>query len=284
LKECRHPEADQEIIEQKTPQLKTEPKEPPNPTWIRKAEVITVTNLVAPDAPVPARRDYEWMKNNQEEFMQLPQRDQKVILGETLYPKIKEIVKDDSLVPKLTGMLIDFEVLGIPDIRHMIESTDELKGRVEEAIEIVNSGGFVDDEDAKEDDQGFEPLTRGKGDARINDAVIRAPEVFDENIFHTTMAQSNQAYVATTREPNFCDSELKVAMNDATERIRYYANAYKLDKFVKDPIRITQEKKREKTGRDFSSKSRVEVDRDTFIRFYEAGIQTNPAVQKVELD
>ena len=37
----------------------------------------------------PVHRDYEWLKSNEEEFMSLSQQDQKVILGNTLYPKIK---------------------------------------------------------------------------------------------------------------------------------------------------------------------------------------------------
>jgi len=40
-------------------------------------------------------------------------------------------------VPKVTGMLVDLECLGIGDIRHMIDSADELRSRVSEALEII---------------------------------------------------------------------------------------------------------------------------------------------------
>jgi len=58
-------------------------------------------------------------------------------LGNTLYPKIKQLIQDESVVPKVTGMLVDLECLGIDDIRHMIESADELRSRVAEAMDII---------------------------------------------------------------------------------------------------------------------------------------------------
>jgi len=85
----------------------------------------------------PSQRDYEWLRANEEEFERLPQNDQKIILGNTLYPKIKQIVGDDNVVPKVTGMLVDLECLSTQDIRNMIESYDELKTRVNEALEII---------------------------------------------------------------------------------------------------------------------------------------------------
>jgi len=85
----------------------------------------------------PSQRDYDWLRANEEEFERLPQNDQKIILGNTLYPKIKQIINDDNVVPKVTGMLVDLECLSTQDIRNMIESYDELKTRVAEALEII---------------------------------------------------------------------------------------------------------------------------------------------------
>ena len=82
-------------------------------------------------------RDYNWVKANEEEFDRLTPQEKKYILGNTLYPKIKDIVQDDALVPKVTGMLIDLEILQVHDIRMMIDSNDELKSRVSEAIEVM---------------------------------------------------------------------------------------------------------------------------------------------------
>merc|ERR1711935_880368 len=85
----------------------------------------------------PAVRDYEWLKNNEEEFMSLSSSDQKTILGNTLYPKISQLLNgDESMVPKVTGMLVDMDTLSVADIRYMIDSADELRARVQEAIEI----------------------------------------------------------------------------------------------------------------------------------------------------
>ncbi len=85
----------------------------------------------------PAVRDYEWLKNNEEEFMSLSPSDQKTILGNTLYPKISQLLNnDESMVPKVTGMLVDMDTLSVADIRYMIDSADELRARVQEAIEI----------------------------------------------------------------------------------------------------------------------------------------------------
>ena len=58
-------------------------------------------------------RDYNWVKNNEEEFDRLSAQEKKYILGNTLYPKIEELVQDENLVPKVTGMLVDLEILPV---------------------------------------------------------------------------------------------------------------------------------------------------------------------------
>lgn len=47
---------------------------------------------------------------------------QSSILGELLYPMVKELAKDKGLAPKITGMLIDFEVFEVSDILEFLES------------------------------------------------------------------------------------------------------------------------------------------------------------------
>jgi len=50
---------------------------------------------------------------------------------------VKDIAKDKNLAPKITGMLIDFEVFEVSDIMEFLESTEHLKERVEEAEELI---------------------------------------------------------------------------------------------------------------------------------------------------
>jgi hypothetical protein len=66
---------------------------------------------------------------------------QSSILGELLYPMVKELSKDKALAPKITGMLIDFEVFEVSDILEFLESQDDLKERVEEAEELISQSG-----------------------------------------------------------------------------------------------------------------------------------------------
>jgi len=63
------------------------------------------------------------------------------MLGELLYPMVKELAKDKALAPRITGMLIDFDVFEVADIIELLESKEHLVERVEEAEElIINSG------------------------------------------------------------------------------------------------------------------------------------------------
>ena len=58
----------------------------------------------------------------------------RTILGEMLFPKIKNILKNnDENAPKITGMLIDFEVFEVTDIIEFLDSNDALIERVNEA-------------------------------------------------------------------------------------------------------------------------------------------------------
>ena len=62
-----------------------------------------------------------------------------MILGEMLFPKIKNILKgNDDNAPKITGMLIDFEVFEVTDIIEFLDSNDALIERVTEAQELIS--------------------------------------------------------------------------------------------------------------------------------------------------
>lgn len=62
----------------------------------------------------------------------------KNLLGNIVYNRVKKFVSDESLIPKITGMLIDIEVLEISEIIEIIESDKVLQDRIEEAVSVIN--------------------------------------------------------------------------------------------------------------------------------------------------
>merc|ERR1719488_360913 len=85
-----------------------------------------------------AERDCLWLKNNINEFEQMDNIEKKNILGNLMYPLVEKSVKIPDHVPKITGMLIDLEVLKVSEIVEIMENPEALKERIEEAIGIIN--------------------------------------------------------------------------------------------------------------------------------------------------
>ena len=79
------------------------------------------------------------IKAKLEEFKSLDNQTQRNMLGELLFPMVKELVDEPSLAPKVTGMLIDFDVFEIQEILDFIENEEELKERVKEAVELISA-------------------------------------------------------------------------------------------------------------------------------------------------
>lgn len=46
---------------------------------------------------------------------------------------VRDIIKNTDDVPRVTGMLVDFEVFELTDILEILESKNQLSERVEEA-------------------------------------------------------------------------------------------------------------------------------------------------------
>ena len=86
-----------------------------------------------------AIRDVMWLKQNLSTFQaQFSHDEQKNILGNMMYQKVNEInTAAPDLVPKITGMLIDLEVLGLPEIIEILENKELLYERMQEAIKII---------------------------------------------------------------------------------------------------------------------------------------------------
>jgi RNA recognition motif-containing protein len=83
-------------------------------------------------------RDLEWLKNNIALFEAMDNAEKKNILGNLMYPLVEANVQNPEHVPKITGMLIDLEVLRANEIVEIMENQEALKDRIDEAIGIIN--------------------------------------------------------------------------------------------------------------------------------------------------
>lgn len=91
-----------------------------------------------PQQPAGSHKDIKWLKGNVREFNSKPMTEQKMILGNLMYNKVAEHTKNRSLIPKITGMLIDLEVLSIEEIIEILENRNILAERIEEAVKIID--------------------------------------------------------------------------------------------------------------------------------------------------
>jgi len=94
-------------------------------------------NQDQPMAPAPVK-DILWLKNNIATFEAYDSLEKKNILGNLMYPLVDAKVKNPEHVPKITGMLIDLEVLRPQEIVEIMENEESLKDRIDEAIGIIN--------------------------------------------------------------------------------------------------------------------------------------------------
>ena len=56
-----------------------------------------------------------------------------------IFPSVAKVTVDKDNAPKITGMLIDFEVFEVTDILELLDNTKELEDRVTEAEELIRS-------------------------------------------------------------------------------------------------------------------------------------------------
>jgi len=82
-------------------------------------------------------KDLAWLKANVKEFEVISTSEKKNILGNLMYPLVEKSVHNPEHVPKITGMLIDLEVLKVSEIVEIMENTEALKDRIDEAIGII---------------------------------------------------------------------------------------------------------------------------------------------------
>jgi len=80
--------------------------------------------------------DLEWVKKNLQSFMGYNDNLKKNILGNLMFPKV-ERQSDKNNAPKITGMLIDLDVLTIDEIIETLEDENLLAERIAEAKNII---------------------------------------------------------------------------------------------------------------------------------------------------
>lgn len=86
------------------------------------------------------------LRKNQKDFQSKSTDEQKNLLGNIMYNRVRSMQKDDNLIPKITGMLIDTEVLEFDEILEIIENDQALRERIDEAIEVINENTETKDD------------------------------------------------------------------------------------------------------------------------------------------
>lgn len=100
--------------------------------------------------PPDYKKIAEDLRVRQEEFLRLPVEERKNRLGNIMYERVKTFESNEQLIPKITGMLIDTEVLDFGEILEIIENDVALKERIAEAIEVINESNEPGQEKAHE--------------------------------------------------------------------------------------------------------------------------------------
>lgn len=82
----------------------------------------------------------DYLKNHKNEFLGFDKDRQNNILGNLMYHKVMESgLLNKELAPKITGMLIDLDILEIAEIIEIMENRESLNERVNEALEVINT-------------------------------------------------------------------------------------------------------------------------------------------------
>jgi RNA recognition motif-containing protein len=91
--------------------------------------------------PGEKKEDYnvEWLKKNKKEFMAMDKEKQNNVMGNLMYNRVLASgLTTKDLVPKVTGMLIDIEILDYEEIIEILINDESLKERINEAVEVIN--------------------------------------------------------------------------------------------------------------------------------------------------
>jgi len=82
----------------------------------------------------------DYLKSHKEEFLSYDKERQNNVLGNLMYHRVVESgLASKELAPKITGMLIDLDILDITEIIEIMENKESLVERINEALEVINS-------------------------------------------------------------------------------------------------------------------------------------------------
>lgn len=115
------------------------------PVQVAQPPTVARAASDAPQGPTDYKKLAEELRRNQKDFQQKSSDQQKEYLGNIMYNRVKSFEKNEQLIPKITGMLIDTEVLEFEEILEIIENDKSLKERIEEAIEVINENAETGD-------------------------------------------------------------------------------------------------------------------------------------------
>ena len=83
--------------------------------------------------------DTSWLKKNKSVFMEFDEEKRRNVLGELMFSKIQKTgIVDSENISKVTGMLIDLDILDYEEIIDMLENEESLKEIIVEALEVIN--------------------------------------------------------------------------------------------------------------------------------------------------
>lgn len=83
-------------------------------------------------------RDLTWLIQNKSTFEAMDPNEKRRLLGNLMYYRVSNQPIKKDLIPKITGMLIDLEVLDLSDIIEILTKDDVLNERIQDAISIIN--------------------------------------------------------------------------------------------------------------------------------------------------
>ncbi|CAD8068198.1 unnamed protein product [Paramecium sonneborni] len=81
--------------------------------------------------------DYQTVQNRMEDFLKIPTNAQRQVLGNLLFQRVFDIVKEKEITKKVVGMLIDPSQFEIGDILNMFEDSSELQTYIDEGLQLI---------------------------------------------------------------------------------------------------------------------------------------------------
>ena len=95
--------------------------------------------LKKPKMPEISEITPQWLSQNKEKFEAFDPERQRNLLGSLMYKKVDAIQNiEQEKVSKVTGMLIDTEILDLDEIIELLVNDASLQERVQEALEVID--------------------------------------------------------------------------------------------------------------------------------------------------